>query len=69
LTFDFGFLFLYLFLYFTEVLGALASILGIWLLTAMLVVVAIERIYSQEFELDVNVMMCISAIGIGINIM
>ncbi|KAM8711942.1 hypothetical protein ACLKA7_012453 [Drosophila subpalustris] len=51
-----------------EVLGALASILGIWLLTAMLVVVAIERIYSQQFELDVNVMMCISAIGIGINI-
>ncbi|XP_034479779.1 zinc transporter 2 [Drosophila innubila] len=51
-----------------EVLGALVSILGIWLLTAMLVVVAIERIYSQQFELDVNVMMCISAIGIGINI-
>ncbi|XP_064547733.1 proton-coupled zinc antiporter SLC30A2 isoform X3 [Drosophila montana] len=51
-----------------EVLGALASILGIWLLTAMLVFVAIGRIYSQNFELDVNVMMCISAIGIGINI-
>ncbi|XP_060660222.1 proton-coupled zinc antiporter SLC30A2 [Drosophila nasuta] len=51
-----------------EVMGALASILGIWLLTAMLVVVAIERIYSQDFVLDVNVMMSISAIGIGINI-
>ncbi|KAH8416193.1 hypothetical protein KR222_010407 [Zaprionus bogoriensis] len=51
-----------------EVLGALISILGIWLLTAMLVVVAIERIYSQDFQLDVNVMMFIAAIGIGINI-
>ncbi|XP_032590457.1 zinc transporter 2 isoform X2 [Drosophila grimshawi] len=51
-----------------EVLGALASILGIWLLTAMLVVVAIERIYSNDFELDVDIMMFISAIGIGINI-
>ncbi|KAH8297240.1 hypothetical protein KR044_007895 [Drosophila immigrans] len=51
-----------------EVMGALASILGIWLLTAMLVVVAFKRIYSQDFVLDINVMMCISAIGIAINI-
>ncbi|ALC40425.1 CG11163 [Drosophila busckii] len=51
-----------------EVLGALLSILGIWLLTAMLVFVAVQRIYSQEFQIDANVMMCISAIGIAINI-
>ncbi|XP_030376170.1 zinc transporter 2 isoform X2 [Scaptodrosophila lebanonensis] len=51
-----------------EVLGALASILGIWLLTAMLVVVAIQRIYSRDFDLDVDIMMLISGIGIGINI-
>lgn len=52
-----------------EVLGALVSILGIWLLTAWLVVVAISRIYSQDFKLEVDVMMSIAAIGIGINIM
>ncbi|XP_017866154.1 PREDICTED: zinc transporter 2 isoform X2 [Drosophila arizonae] len=51
-----------------EVVGALISILGIWLLTAMLVIVAIERIWSLQFELDVNVMMWISAIGIVINV-
>ncbi|XP_068144889.1 proton-coupled zinc antiporter SLC30A2 [Drosophila tropicalis] len=51
-----------------EVLGAMASILGVWLLTAMLVVVAIERLFSQDYELDANVMMSISGIGIAINI-
>ncbi|XP_017061138.1 zinc transporter 2 [Drosophila ficusphila] len=51
-----------------EVIGALASILGIWLLTTLLVVVAIQRIYSQDFTLDVDMMMVISGIGIAINI-
>ncbi|KAH8234090.1 hypothetical protein KR038_001294 [Drosophila bunnanda] len=51
-----------------EVFGALASILGIWILTTFLVVVAIQRIYSHDFELNVDVMMAISGIGIAINI-
>ncbi|KAH8372745.1 hypothetical protein KR009_004292 [Drosophila setifemur] len=51
-----------------EVVGALTSILGIWLLTTLLVVVAIQRIYSQDFHIDVDVMMAISGIGIAINI-
>ncbi|XP_041674421.1 zinc transporter 2 isoform X2 [Drosophila eugracilis] len=51
-----------------EVIGALSSILGIWLLTTLLVVLAVQRIYSQDFELDVEMMMVISGIGIGINI-
>ncbi|XP_070854880.1 proton-coupled zinc antiporter SLC30A2-like isoform X3 [Drosophila suzukii] len=51
-----------------EVIGAVASILGIWFLTTFLVVVAVQRIYSQEFELDVNMMIPISGIGIAINI-
>ncbi|KPU77314.1 uncharacterized protein Dana_GF13836, isoform C [Drosophila ananassae] len=51
-----------------EVLGALISILGIWLLTTFLVVVAIQRIISQDFDLNINVMMTISGIGIAINI-
>ncbi|KAH8288997.1 hypothetical protein KR054_005204 [Drosophila jambulina] len=51
-----------------EVFGALASILGIWVLTTFLVLVAIQRIYSQDFELNADVMMAISGIGIAINI-
>ncbi|KAH8356913.1 hypothetical protein KR084_005475 [Drosophila pseudotakahashii] len=51
-----------------EVIGAVASIVGIWFLTTLLVVVAVQRIYSQDFELDVDMMMVISGIGIAINI-
>ncbi|EDV59866.1 zinc transporter 8 [Drosophila erecta] len=51
-----------------EVIGAVASILGIWFVTFLLVVVAIQRIYSQDFELNADMMMLISGIGIAINI-
>ncbi|EDW89826.1 zinc transporter 2-like [Drosophila yakuba] len=51
-----------------EVIGALASILGIWFVTTLLVVVAVQRIYSQDFELNADMMMLISGIGIFINI-
>lgn len=51
-----------------EVLGAIISILGIWILTATLVLVAIQRIYSNDYDLDANTMMAISSIGILINI-
>ncbi|XP_044248643.1 proton-coupled zinc antiporter SLC30A2 isoform X2 [Drosophila takahashii] len=51
-----------------EVIGAVASIVGIWFLTTLLLIVAVQRIYSQDFELDVDMMMVISGIGIAINI-
>ncbi|XP_073844863.1 zinc transporter 41F [Musca autumnalis] len=51
-----------------EVMGALASILGIWILTATLVLVAIQRIYANDYDLDASTMMVISGIGILINI-
>lgn len=50
-------------------MGAVASILGIWILTATLVLVAIQRIYANDYDLDADTMMVISAIGILINIM
>lgn len=50
-------------------MGAIVSILGIWILTAALVLVAIERIYLNDYNLDANAMMTISGIGILINIM
>uniref|UniRef100_A0A1I8NLT9 Zinc transporter 2 n=3 Tax=Stomoxys calcitrans TaxID=35570 RepID=A0A1I8NLT9_STOCA len=51
-----------------EVMGALASILGIWILTATLVLVAIQRMYANDYDLSADTMMVISAIGILINI-
>ncbi|XP_067631851.1 proton-coupled zinc antiporter SLC30A2 isoform X1 [Eurosta solidaginis] len=51
-----------------EVMGAIISILGIWILTATLIMVAMERLYSNDFDLNASTMMVISGIGILINI-
>ncbi|XP_054089259.1 proton-coupled zinc antiporter SLC30A2 [Zeugodacus cucurbitae] len=51
-----------------EVMGAIVSILGIWILTATLIIVAMERLYSNDFDLNAKTMMVISGIGILINI-
>ncbi|KAL5289390.1 hypothetical protein ACFFRR_009495 [Megaselia abdita] len=51
-----------------EVVGALASVLGIWVLTALLVYVAIERIVVGDYNINAKTMMVISGLGILINI-
>lgn len=51
-----------------EVMGAIVSILGIWILTATLIIMAMERLYSNDFDLKADTMMVISGIGILINI-
>ncbi|KAI9583400.1 hypothetical protein GQX74_005148 [Glossina fuscipes] len=51
-----------------EIIGAIASILGIWILTTTLVLMALQRLCTNDYELDANSMMTISFIGIIINI-
>ncbi|XP_055919174.1 proton-coupled zinc antiporter SLC30A2 isoform X2 [Eupeodes corollae] len=51
-----------------EVIGALVSILGIWILTAVLAIVACQRLFSDDFDLNADTMMIIAGIGILINI-
>uniref|UniRef100_A0A1A9WQV5 Zinc transporter 2 n=1 Tax=Glossina brevipalpis TaxID=37001 RepID=A0A1A9WQV5_9MUSC len=51
-----------------EIIGAIASILGIWILTATLVLMALQRLCTNDYDLDANTMMTISFIGILINI-
>uniref|UniRef100_A0A1B0G746 Zinc transporter 2 n=1 Tax=Glossina morsitans morsitans TaxID=37546 RepID=A0A1B0G746_GLOMM len=51
-----------------EIVGAIASILGIWILTTTLVLMALQRLCTNDYELDANSMMTISFIGILINI-
>lgn len=53
---------------FLEVFGAVISILGIWLLTTILFYLAIDRLVSNDFDIDADTMMIVSAIGIAINI-
>uniref|UniRef100_A0AC34Q4B9 Uncharacterized protein n=2 Tax=Panagrolaimus sp. JU765 TaxID=591449 RepID=A0AC34Q4B9_9BILA len=52
-----------------EVLGALASIVLIWILTGSLVYVAIERIVHQDYDVDADYMLITSGVGVLFNIM
>lgn len=54
---------------FSEVLGAILSIFGIWLLTTFLFYFAVNRVMYQDFDINADTMMIVSAIGIVINIM
>ncbi|XP_071446212.1 proton-coupled zinc antiporter SLC30A2-like [Hetaerina americana] len=51
-----------------EVLGALVSISIIWVLTGICVFLAVVRIKHQDFEIEADTMMIVSALGIIINI-
>ncbi|KAI1702707.1 cation efflux family domain-containing protein [Ditylenchus destructor] len=51
-----------------EVLGALSSVLIIWMLTLFLVYFAIERIIRGEYEVDVRIMIITSGIAVIFNL-
>ncbi|XP_011687976.1 PREDICTED: zinc transporter 2-like isoform X1 [Wasmannia auropunctata] len=54
--------------YRAEVIGALTSVLLIWVVTGILFYLAIERIIHKDFELDATVMLITSAVGVAVNL-
>uniref|UniRef100_A0A1B6D8E9 Zinc transporter 2 n=1 Tax=Clastoptera arizonana TaxID=38151 RepID=A0A1B6D8E9_9HEMI len=54
--------------YRAEVIGALTSVLTIWVVTGILVYLAIERIIHRDFEIDAVIMLITSGIGVLVNI-
>jgi solute carrier family 30 (zinc transporter), member 2 len=52
-----------------EVIGAITSVLMIWVVTAILVYMAVLRTINQDFEIDSVVMLISSGIGILCNVM
>ncbi|XP_043787080.1 zinc transporter 2-like isoform X1 [Apis laboriosa] len=54
--------------YRAEVIGALTSVLLIWIVTGILFYLAIERIIHKNFELDTTVMLITSAVGVAVNL-
>lgn len=52
-----------------EVIGALTSVLMIWVVTAILVYMAVLRIVQEDYEIDSLIMLISSAIGILVNVM
>ncbi|XP_013777764.2 zinc transporter 2-like [Limulus polyphemus] len=54
--------------YRAEILGAVASVLIIWVLTGILVYMAVNRVRFQNYEIDTNVMLIVSGCGVAMNI-
>ncbi|XP_058449801.1 proton-coupled zinc antiporter SLC30A2 isoform X2 [Malaya genurostris] len=51
-----------------EVVGALLSIFGIWTLTVFLVVLSVQRLLVDDFEIDADTMIIVSVLGVVMNI-
>ena len=51
-----------------EVLGATVSVLMIWLVTGILVYLAVLRVITQEFEIDAWAMLVTSGLGMLVNL-
>ena len=56
------------YVFFAEVMGALLSVLLIWVVTGVLVYMAVERVISQDFEIDASVMLITAGISVAFNI-
>nr|XP_042910222.1 zinc transporter 2 [Parasteatoda tepidariorum] len=54
--------------YRAEVIGALTSVLLIWVVTGILVYMAAQRIIYEEYEIDAKVMLITAAVGVAVNI-
>ncbi|CAG9855260.1 unnamed protein product [Phyllotreta striolata] len=54
--------------YRAEVIGALTSVLLIWVVTGILVYMAVQRIINETYEVDAEVMLITSGIGVVVNI-
>lgn len=52
-----------------EVIGALISVVLIWVVTAILVYLAILRTINLDFELNSGIMLISSGFGIVVNVM
>ncbi|NXY90141.1 ZNT2 protein, partial [Alcedo cyanopectus] len=52
----------------SEMLGALASVLSIWVVTGVLVYLAAARIVSNDYEIEARAMLATSACAVGVNL-
>ena len=50
-------------------LGAVVSVLTIWLVTAVLVYMAVERMAHGHYDIEADTMLIVSGIGVLVNIM
>ncbi|XP_015761455.1 PREDICTED: zinc transporter 2-like [Acropora digitifera] len=55
--------------YRAEVLGALTSVLIIWVLTGVLVYLAVLRVITPDFEIKADIMLITAGVGLAVNIL
>jgi len=51
-----------------EVVGALLSVMMIWIVTASLVYLAVQRVIHQDYEIDASVMIIMAGLSVTFNI-
>ncbi|XP_002411364.3 zinc transporter 2 isoform X1 [Ixodes scapularis] len=54
--------------YRAEILGAMVSVVFIWVLTGILVYTAAQRIYHDDYDIDADIMLIVSGTGVAMNI-
>ena len=54
---------------FVEVVGALISVIVIWVMTGILVYLAVHRIIHDDYEIASTVMLITAAVGVVFNIL
>ncbi|XP_030764030.1 zinc transporter 2 isoform X2 [Sitophilus oryzae] len=54
--------------YRAEVLGAFLSVLTIWFLAAVFLVLALRRLYKEEYSINANTMIMVASLGLIVNI-
>lgn len=54
--------------YRAEVLGAVLSVVFIWVLTGILVYTAVQRIYHDDYDINADIMLIVSGTGVAMNI-
>lgn len=54
--------------YRAEVLGALTSVLLIWVVTGVLLYLAVERLTDMTYTIDADIMLITSAVGLCVNL-
>lgn len=52
----------------SEILGALLSILFLWILTGVLFYMAVRRVIDQTYTIDATIMLITAACGVAFNI-
>lgn len=54
---------------YAEILGALLSILFLWILTGVLFYMAVRRVIDQNYTINATIMLITAACGVAFNIM